>query len=96
MNPQAHRGWWVSDHAVERFVDRVACGRVSWCEVAAWVRAHAHEATPTGLRTIRDQPIYRLRHPWPGPDAALIVSTDPDGTRAVVTCGWWEEAAAAE
>ena len=83
-------------HAVERFVDRVACGRVSWCEVAAWVRAHAHEATPTGLRTLRDQPIYRLRHPWPGPDAALIVSTDPDGTRAVVTCGWWEEAAAAE
>ena len=43
------------------------------------------------MRDPMSQALYRLAHPWPGPDAVLVVQRDPDGTRAVVTCGWWDE-----
>lgn len=95
-NPQARRGWWVSDHAVDQFVKRVL-GRatlgadLTQAEVAAWLREHAHQATHTGEVTRKGNPVYRLAHPWPGPDAALIVKHDPGGVIAAVTCAWWEE-----
>lgn len=89
--PRPHRGWVVMAHAVERFCERVAA--VPFAEAAAWLAEHAHEAINTGQRTFRGDRLYRLAHPWDGPDAVLVVRTDPDGTRAVVTCGWWDETA---
>ena len=89
MTPRRHRGWMVLPHATERFVEHVAPVPP---EVAhAWLTRHAHTAIPTGHTTARGQALYRLAHPWPGPDAVLVVQRDPDGTRAVVTCGWWDE-----
>ena len=85
----ARRGWRVMGHAVERFVERVAS--VHHDEAAAWLADHAHEAVRLGVRSRRGDPLYRLRHPFPGPDAVLVVKIDPGGIRAVVTCGWWDE-----
>lgn len=89
--PRRHRGWMVMPHAVERFRSRVA--NVRHDEATAWLTEHAHEAINTGQRTLRGDRIYRLAHPWPGPDAAFVVKVDPDHTRVVVTCGWWDELA---
>lgn len=85
----ARRGWRVMPHAVERFVERVAA--VHHDEAAAWLADHAHEAVRLGVRSRRGDPLYRLRHPFPGPDAVLVVKIGPGGIRAVVTCGWWDE-----
>lgn len=95
-NRLARRGWYVSDHAVDQFVKRVL-GRaalasdLSRAEVADWLREHAWQATPTTERTRRGDAVYRLAHPWPGPDAAIVVKRDRDGTLAAVTSAWWEE-----
>lgn len=91
-----HRGWRVEGHAVDQFVKRVlgraAIGAdLTQAEVATWLREHAHQATHTGEVTRKGNPVYRLAHPWPGPDAALIVKHDPGGVIAAVTCAWWEE-----
>lgn len=91
LTQQRRRGWMVMPHAVERFCERVA-PQVPLDAAARWLTEHAHEAINTGQRTFRGDRLYRLAHPWPGPDAALVVRTDPDGTRAVVTCGWWDDA----
>lgn len=91
MNPQARRGWWVSDHAVDQFVRRIVGAHVPAHEVAEWLRDHAPDAIPTGRRTLRDQQLYRLAHPWSGPDLELVVTTDRDGTRAVLTCWPYRE-----
>lgn len=94
-SPVLH-GWRVESHAVDQFVKRVL-GRatlgadLTQAEVAAWLREHAHQATHTGEVTRKGNPVYRLAHPWPGPDAALIVKHDPGGVIAAVTCAWWEE-----
>jgi hypothetical protein len=90
------RGWRVENHAVDQFVKRVlgraALGAdLTQTEVATWLREHAHQATHTGEVTRKGNPVYRLAHPWPGPDAALIVKHDPGGVIAAVTCAWWEE-----
>lgn len=83
-----YRGWMVMPHAAERFCERVAAVLVD--EAHAWLTKHAHEAIHTGQVTKRGQPMFRLPNPW-GPDAVLVVKRDPDGTRAVVTCGWWDD-----
>ena len=43
-------------------------------EAARWLTEHAHEAINTGQRTLRGDRLYRLAHPWDGPDAVLVVS----------------------
>lgn len=95
LTQQRRRGWMVMPHAVERFCERVA-PQVPLDAAARWLTEHAHEAIDTGQRTFRGDRLYRLAHPWDGPDAVLVVKVDPDHTRAVVTCGWWDETATEE
>lgn len=89
--PRRHRGWMVMPYAVEQFCARVA-PQVPLADAAAWLAEHAHEAINTGQRTPQGDRLYRLAHPWEGPDAVFVVKVDPDGTRAAVTCGWWDDA----
>lgn len=85
-------GWWVSEHVVDRFIERVGSFGRTRLEIATWLRDNAHLSVPIVGEKLKDgKRCYRLEHPWGKPDAVLVVGIDPDGTRAVVTCGWWEE-----
>jgi len=94
-NPRAINGWCVSHHAAGRFFDRIIGQALSYelsrSNIVNWLRNHAWEAQPTGFKTREGQDVYRLAHPWRGPDAALVVKVDKDGTKAVVTIGGWED-----
>lgn len=92
---EARAGWWVSEHVVDRFRERVGTFGKTREEIATWLRANAHLSVPIVGEKLRDgKRYYRLEHPWGKPDAVLVVGIDPDGTMAAVTCGWWEEDAA--
>lgn len=89
---ETQAGWWVSEHVVDRFIERVGSFGRTRLEIATWLRANAHLSVPIVGEKLKDgKRCYRLEHPWGKPDAVLVVGIDPDGTRAVVTCGWWEE-----
>lgn len=78
----------LTDHAIARFVERVApCMTLD--EAQAWLDTHAHAATPLPARTPRGQRQWYLPGPH-GRDAVLVTKDDPGGVLAVVTVGWFE------
>lgn len=95
VNPRAINGWYISYHGVGRFFERIIGEALSYelsrSNIANWLRNHAWEAEPTGVKTRDGQDVYRLAHPWRGPDAALVVKTDRDGTKSVVTIAGWDD-----
>lgn len=84
-------GWRVESLVIDRFLACVVDDTVSWQEAATWIRENAHKAESTPQRSPDGRPVYRLAHPWTGPDIALVVATHPSGIRTALTCGWWEE-----
>ena len=78
----------LTDHAIARFVERVAPG-MTLDEAHAWLDAHAHDATPLPARTPRGQRQWYLPGPH-GRDVVLVTKDDPGGVLAVVTVGWFE------
>ena len=78
----------VTQHALARFVERVAPG-MTLDEAQSWLDAHAHHATPLPARTRRGQRQWYLPTPY-GRDAVLVTKPDPGGVLVVVTVGWFE------
>lgn len=81
----------ITDHALARFVERVAPG-VCLDEAQSWLETHAHNATPLPARTRRGQRQWYLPTPY-GRDAVLVTKDDPGGVLVVVTAGWFEHEA---
>lgn len=78
----------ITQHALARFVERVAPG-VCLDEAQSWLETHAHHATPLPARTRRGQRQWYLPTPY-GRDAVLVTKDDPGGVLVVVTAGWFE------